>query len=248
MNNYVVEVENLNLKYKFVRHMSMKQEIIKLVRRKKEQKVKEVWALRDVSFKVEKGQTIGIIGANGAGKSTLLKTIANIFKPDSGEVKLNTDSVSLLTLGTGFQGELSGIENIYLNSLILGMTKKEVDEKLEEIIEFSGVGDFIKNPLKTYSTGMKARLGFSIACHIEPEILLIDEVLGVGDEDFKKKSSDKLKELINDNRTVILVSHSMNVVKDMCDKVLWLNSGQLMGYGDADEIVDEYRKFVNSKQ
>lgn len=247
MDNYAVEIKDLNLKYRFIKNMSMKQEIVKLIKRKKDQRVVEVYALKDVSFKVEKGQTVGIIGANGAGKTTLLKTIARIFQPDSGEIKLYSDSVSLLTLGAGFQGELAGVENIYLNGITLGLSKKQIDQRLQQIIDFSGIGEAIHNPIKSYSTGMKARLAFSIACYVEPDILLIDEILGVGDENFKKKSSDKLKELIKDNRTVIIVSHSLSSVREMCDKVLWLDKGKLIEYGETNEIIDKYIQFVNKK-
>lgn len=247
MDNYAVEIKNLNLKYRFVQNMSMKQEIVKLIRRRREQRVIEVYALKNVSFKVEKGQTVGIIGANGAGKTTLLKTIARIFQPDSGEVKLHSDSVSLLTLGAGFQGELSGVENIYLNGITLGLPKKQIDQKLQQIIDFAGIGEAVHNPIKSYSTGMKARLAFSIACYVEPDILLIDEILGVGDENFKKKSSAKLKELIEDKRTVIIVSHSMTSIREMCDKVIWLDKGNLMAYGETNEVIDKYIMFVNKK-
>ncbi|WP_069651038.1 ABC transporter ATP-binding protein [Caloranaerobacter ferrireducens] len=246
MNSLAIEVKNLNLKYKFVKNMNMKQEIIKLFTGKKEKRVKEVWALKNVSFSIEKGKTVGIIGTNGSGKTTLLKTIAKIFKPDSGEIKLYSDSVSLLTLGAGFQPELSGIENIYLNGLLLGFSKKEIDNKLNEIIEFSDLGEFIYHPIKTYSSGMKTRLAFSIASHVEPDILLIDEVLGVGDESFRKKSENRLKELIKDNRTVLIVSHNLSAISNLCDLVLWIHKGEVMDYGDTEEVINKYREFVRS--
>jgi ABC-type polysaccharide/polyol phosphate transport system ATPase subunit len=242
--DYAIRAEEINLKYKFVRNMSIKQELSSIIKRKKEAAVKEVWALKNVSFSIEKGQTVGIIGSNGAGKSTLLKTIAKIFEPDSGVIDTGDQSVSLLALGTGFQGELSGIENIYSNGLILGLTKKEIDEKLKDIIQFSGVEEFIHHPLKAYSSGMKSRLAFSIACYVEPDILLIDEVLGVGDQNFMEKSSTKIRELIHSDRTVLLVSHSLPVIRDLCNKVIWLEKGELMGYGDTLEVTNQYLSFL----
>jgi ABC-type polysaccharide/polyol phosphate transport system ATPase subunit len=245
MDSIAIEVKDLNVKYKFVKNMNMKQEIVKFFTRKnKEKRVKEVWALKNVNFTVEKGKTVGIIGSNGSGKTTLLKTIANIFKPDSGEIKLHSNSVSLLTLGAGFQPELSGIENIYLNGLLLGFNKKDIDKRLDDIVEFSDIGEFIYHPIKTYSSGMKTRLAFSIVSHIEPDILLIDEVLGVGDESFRKKSEARLKELISDNRTVLIVSHSLSAVQNMCDEVLWIDKGEVMGYGAPNEIIKQYKDFV----
>lgn len=249
MNKLAIEVKDLNLKYKFVKTMNFKQEIVKFITRKrKERRIKEIWALKNVSFSVKKGSTVGVIGTNGSGKTTLLKTIANIFKPDSGEVKIYEKSVSLLTLGAGFQPELSGIENIYLNGLILGLKKNEIDSKLEEMINFSELEDFINYPIKTYSSGMKTRLAFSIACHIEPDILLIDEILGVGDESFKNKSQKKLEELINENRTVLMASHNLSAIRKLCNAVLWLHKGELMAYGETEEVIKKYREFVrNSK-
>ncbi len=245
MTNIAVEAKELNLKYKFIRNMNMKHEIVRtLLKKGTESRKKEVWALKNLSFKIESGQTVGIIGSNGSGKTTLLKTIAGIFKPDSGTIKLNTESVSLLTLGAGFQSELSGYENIYINGLLLGFSKKQIDDKVNDIIEFSELGDFIFNPLKTYSSGMKSRLAFSIASQIEPDILLIDEVLGVGDESFKKKSYSRMKELINSHRTVVLVSHSLGVIENMCGKVLWIEKGEFMDYGDTDRVVKKYKDYM----
>ncbi len=245
MRNIAIEAVNINLKYRFIRNMNMKHEIVRtLLRKNVETRKKEVWALKNLTFKIESGQTVGVIGSNGSGKTTLLKTIAGIFKPDSGEIKLSTESVSLLTLGAGFQSELSGFENIYINGLLLGFTKKEIDQTVEDIIAFSELGDFIYNPLKTYSSGMKSRLAFSIASQIEPDILLIDEVLGVGDESFKKKSYAKMEELIHSDRTVILVSHSLGVIENMCDKVLWIEKGEYMAYGTTKEITPKYREYM----
>ncbi|PAB58273.1 ABC transporter ATP-binding protein [Anaeromicrobium sediminis] len=248
MTNIAIKATNLNLKYKFIRNMNMKHEIVRTIfGKQQESRKKEVWAIKDLSFSIEGGQTVGIIGSNGSGKTTLLKTIAGIFKPDSGTIETSTNSISLLTLGAGFQAELSGHENIYINGLLLGLSKKDIDERIDSIIEFSELGDFIYNPLKTYSSGMKSRLAFSIASQVEPDVLLIDEVLGVGDQAFKEKSYNRMKELINGDRTVILVSHSLGVVENMCDKVLWIEKGKFVQYGDTKEVVPKYREYMKKK-
>ena len=245
MKDIAIEVKNLSVKYFFIRNTQLKKELAKFITGNKiEKRKKEIWALKNISFKIHKGHTVGIIGTNGSGKSTLLKVIANIFKPDSGEVNTYTDSVSLLALGAGFQPELSGIENIYLNGLLLGMKRKEIDKRLEQIIGFSELGDFVYYPIRTYSSGMKTRLAFSIAAHIEPEILLIDEVLGVGDEAFKKKSSEKIKELIKENRTVLIVSHSLDSIRELCDSVIWLHNGVLMDYDVPDKVISKYKNYL----
>ncbi|MBS4539137.1 ABC transporter ATP-binding protein [Clostridium sp. D2Q-11] len=246
MNNLAIEVKNINVKYKFVKSMNIKQELIKMIKRKKETRTKEVWALKNLSFSIKRGSNVGIIGSNGSGKTTLLKTIASIFQPDSGEICVHENSISLLTLGAGFQPELSGYENIYLNGLILGFTKEQIDAKREEIIEFSGIGDFIYSPIRTYSSGMKTRLAFSIACHIEPDILLIDEVLGVGDESFRQKSNEKLKELIDHDRTVIMVSHSLPALQELCDELIWIEKGVLKEYGDTETVLNHYKEYMNN--
>ncbi|WIF96086.1 ABC transporter ATP-binding protein [Caminicella sporogenes] len=250
MRNIAIKAEKVNLKYRFIRNVNIKHEIIRsfFKKNRKDREVKEVWALKNLSFEIESGQTVGVIGSNGSGKTTLLKVIAGVFKPDSGELKLNSDSVSLLTLGAGFQNELSGYENIYISGLLLGLTREEIDNKIENIIEFSELGDSINNPLKTYSSGMKSRLAFSISSQIEPDILLIDEVLGVGDQAFKEKSYKRMQELILDrNRTVVLVSHSKSTIKNLCDKVLWIEKGEYMGYGETEEILKEYDKYMKNK-
>lgn len=249
MSNLAIEVKDLNVKYKFVRSMNLKQELIKIFKGRKEKRTKEVWALKNISFKLERGSNVGIIGSNGSGKTTLLKTIASIFQPDSGEIMVYENSISLLTLGAGFQPELSGYENIYLNGLILGFKKEQIDEKIDEIIEFSGLEDFIYSPIRTYSSGMKTRLAFSISCHIEPDILLIDEVLGVGDESFRQKSSDKLKELIEHDRTVIMVSHSLPALEELCDQLIWIEKGVLKEHGDTATVIKRYKEYMsNSKR
>lgn len=199
------------------------------------------WALKDVSFEVKKGDVLGIIGKNGAGKSTLLKILSKITEPTSGRIEVNGRIAALLEVGTGFHPELSGRENIYMNGTILGMTKREIDKKLDEIIDFSGVEKFIDTPIKFYSSGMKVRLGFSVAAHLEPEILVIDEVLAVGDYEFQKKCLGKMEQVSKgDGRTILFVSHNMAAVKSLCNKSLILKDGKDEDFGDTDLIVKNY--------
>ena len=245
MDEVAINVENISLKYRFVKNVKMKQVIASFITRQKMGgRIREIQALKNVSFQVKKGSTCGVIGSNGAGKSTLLKLLAGLFEPDGGTITLNTESVSLLSLGVGFVSELSGIDNIYISCLLLGMTKKEVDAKLNDIIEYSGIGDFVYEPIKSYSSGMKSRLSFSTSIMMNPDILLIDEILGVGDQDFKKKSGDKIKEMISQNRTVVLVSHDMNTISSLCDTVLWLEHGEVIKFGPAEETVEDYLQYV----
>ncbi|GIO41966.1 ABC transporter ATP-binding protein [Paenibacillus apis] len=243
---YIIEVENLSLNYRFIKSLSFKEWASNSFSLgKKESKIKTFKALQDVSFNIEKGKTVGIIGENGAGKSTLLKVLANVYAPDEGIVKINTDSISLLTLATGFKSDLSGLENIYINGLLLGLSKKELDEKFEEITVFSELGGFLANPVRTYSSGMKSKLAFSIASHVNPDLLFVDEVFSVGDARFRKKSGAKIKELINSDRTVVMVSHSEEQIKELCNEVIWLDKGKLIAQGETTEILKEYNRFSN---
>ncbi|MGL5901406.1 MAG: ABC transporter ATP-binding protein [Cetobacterium sp.] len=245
----IIELDNINLKYRFLKNMNIKQEILRLFHPKQKiTKLKEIEALKNISFNIYSGHTVGIIGGNGAGKSTLLKLIAGVFQPDSGKIIVRAKSISLLTLGTGFQSELSGYENIYLNGLLLGLKKHEIDQKINIIIEFSGIEDSIHNPIKTYSSGMRQRLAFAIAINAIPEVLLIDEILGVGDQAFKNKSNKIIKELINSNKTVILVSHDIGTLEEVCDKILWLHKGELIQYGETKEVIAEYKKFIKEQK
>ncbi|GGZ12786.1 hypothetical protein GCM10007049_00600 [Echinicola pacifica] len=199
------------------------------------------WALKEVNFEVKEGEVLGIIGKNGAGKSTLLKILSQITQPTSGRITLHGRVASLLEVGTGFHPELSGRENIYMNGTILGMTRREIDRKLDEIIDFSGVEKFIDTPVKFYSSGMKVRLGFSVAAHLEPEILIIDEVLAVGDSEFQQKCLGKMEDVSkNQGRTVLFVSHNMAAVQNLCPKSMILNHGQLGGLGATEDIVRKY--------
>lgn len=200
------------------------------------------WALKDVSFEVKEGEVLGIIGKNGAGKSTLLKILSQITEPTSGKIEIQGRVASLLEVGTGFHPELSGRENIYMNGTILGMTRREIDYKLDEIIDFSGVEKFIDTPVKFYSSGMKVRLGFSVAAHLEPEILIIDEVLAVGDYEFQKKCLGKMEDVSRHGRTVLFVSHNLEAVRALCSHSLFLSGGFLKSIGPTEEVVNDYIK------
>lgn len=200
----------------------------------------DFWALRDISFEVNQGDVIGIIGKNGAGKSTLLKILSKITKPTEGRIEINGRVASLLEVGTGFHPELTGRENIYLNGTILGMTRKEVKVKFDEIVEFSGIEKFIDTPVKHYSSGMYVRLAFAVAAHLEPEILIIDEVLAVGDAEFQKKCLGKMKDVSNSGRTVLFVSHNLGAVKQLCNKGVLIANGELKKTGDVESIINEY--------
>jgi lipopolysaccharide transport system ATP-binding protein len=201
----------------------------------------EFWALRDVSFEIKPGEIVGIIGANGAGKSTLLKLLSRITPPTTGEIRLHGRVTSLLEVGTGFHPELTGRENIFLNGAILGMTKKEMGEKFDEIVAFSGIEKFLDTPVKYYSSGMYVRLAFSVAAHMEPDILLVDEVLAVGDAEFQKKSLDKLNEIIqHPNRAVLFVSHNIAAIQSLCSKCVLLEKGRVKMIGDTKTVLDHY--------
>jgi ABC-type polysaccharide/polyol phosphate transport system ATPase subunit len=206
------------------------------------------WALRDVGFVVEPGEIVGVIGRNGSGKSTLLLSVAGIIPPDVGSIRTFGRTSTLLTLGAGFEPELSGRENIRLNGAYLGLPRQVIEERLDEIVEFSELGGFIDAPVKKYSTGMRARLGFSIAAHVEPEILLLDETLGVGDAGFQEKSRDKLLELMGRSRAIMVVSHSMQFVQETCTKALWLEDGRVAGFGEPHDVVAAYAAAANQPE
>jgi lipopolysaccharide transport system ATP-binding protein len=208
--------------------------------------VEPFWALRDVSLSVEQGQVVGIVGRNGSGKSTLLKIIAQITAPTTGEIRLNGRTGTLLEVGTGFHPELSGRENVYLNGAILGMRRGEIERKFDEIVDFSGVEAFIDTPVKRYSSGMQTRLAFSVAAHLDPEILIIDEVLAVGDAEFQKKCLAKMKDVTSDGRTVIFVSHSMATVTSLCNQCVLLEHGEVRAFGPPHKVADLYFSKANS--
>ncbi len=199
-----------------------------------------LWALRDVSFEVKQGEVLGIIGHNGAGKSTLLKILSRITDPSTGSVTVDGRVASLLEVGTGFHQDLTGRENVYMNGTILGMTKKEIDRKFDEIIDFSGVEKFIDTPIKRYSSGMKVRLAFSVAAHLEPEILVIDEVLAVGDAAFQKKCLGKMQDVATQGRTVLFVSHQLEALSNLCSRAIMLEKGTIYKTGDTEEVISTY--------
>ena len=200
----------------------------------------EFWALKDVSFSVERGEVVGLIGGNGAGKSTLLKILTRITEPTSGRAAIRGRVGSLLEVGTGFHPELTGRENVYMNGTILGMKRREIDAKFDEIVDFSGVEKFLDTPVKRYSSGMYVRLAFAVAAHLEPEVLLIDEVLAVGDAAFQSKCLGKMGEIARDGRTILFVSHNAKAVCDLCSHCLWFENGRIRKRGDTDELVSEY--------
>lgn len=204
------------------------------------------WALKDVSLIIRKGECLGVIGRNGAGKSTLLSLLLGVMQPTKGKIEMNGKRTPLLDLGAGFHPDLSGIENIIMNGVLLGHTEKEIRERMGDIIAFSELGDFIKMPIRTYSNGMQMRLAFSIAVHTDPEILLIDEILAVGDEAFQKKSSKALMKLIKGGITTVYVSHSMDAVEKICDRVIWLERGMIKEVGAPGEVIGMYLKSNNS--
>jgi ABC-type polysaccharide/polyol phosphate transport system ATPase subunit len=237
----IIKAENLGINFSISKSSGSIKVFLKDILKKKNRKV--FWALRNVNFEIHKGEILGVIGANGSGKSTLLRIIGGIYKPDEGEITVNGTPSALLSLGTGFRPELSGLENILLNGVMLGFEKSEVKAQIENIIEFSELDRFIHEPVKNYSSGMRARLGFSIAAYLNKEIMLIDEVLGVGDRSFKKKSQEKMKELIKDkSKTVIIVSHNLDSIKEYATRVLWINKSKFMMLDDAEKVIDAYIK------
>ncbi|XZE54249.1 ABC transporter ATP-binding protein [Planctomycetaceae bacterium SH139] len=206
-----------------------------------------LWALRDVSFEVKEGEVLGVIGRNGAGKSTLLKILSRITEPTSGRVVIHGRVSSLLEVGTGFHPELSGRDNIYMNGTILGMTKREIDRKFDEIVDFSGVEKFLDTPTKRYSSGMQVRLAFAVAAHLEPEILVIDEVLAVGDAEFQKRCLGKMKDVAQDGRTVLFVSHNMGAVESLCSRAIEIQHGKLVFNASVDEAIEHYHERIHQR-
>lgn len=245
MSKPAIIVDDVSMKFNLSKEKvdSLKDYIIKSI--KKEIKYNEFWALQNVSFTVEKGDRVGILGLNGAGKSTLLKVIAGVFKPTEGTVTKHGKMVPLLELGAGFDPQYTGKENIYLYGAMLGYSKEFIDEKYDEIVKFSELKDFIDVPIKNYSSGMKSRLGFSIATVVSPKILILDEVLSVGDAKFRKKSEKKVLSMFDSGVTVLFVSHSLAQVKRICNKAMILEKGKLIAYGDIDTISAQYEKMTN---
>lgn len=242
MSDAAVTVDHVAKKFRMYqeRNDSLKSAVMN----RKKSVHEDFWALKDVSFEVPHGTTFGLIGKNGSGKSTLLKCLAKILWPEQGSITARGKQASLLEVGSGFHPELTGRENVFLNGSILGMSRKEVARKFDDIVSFSGVGHFIDQPVKNYSSGMYVRLGFSVAIAVTPDILVVDEVLSVGDATFQKRCRTKFAEMKAEGRTVILVSHSMATVRDMCDQVAWLDSGELQQIGAAKDVIDAYSATV----
>lgn len=239
-----VEVQHLDITYRttYERVPTLKTALVRLGRR--QTAVREIEAVRDVSFVVPHGSVLGIVGANGAGKSTLMRSVAGILPPTSGRIVVNGRVSTLLALGVGFNAALSGRENVVLGGLAAGLSRDRLEEKYEEIADFAELGDFMDLPMKTYSSGMYGRLAFAVAVHMDPDILLVDEALSAGDAKFKIKAQQKMLELCERAGTILLVTHALATVKDMCNDAIWLHKGQLVQQGKPDEIVDAYTRFL----
>lgn len=250
-NEPAIIIEDLSKRYSKSsagQHSSLKEYVSSVIKpKKKDHKLHgdEFWALRRINLTIQKGEVLGIVGRNGSGKSTLLKLITGIITPTTGSVLINGTIASLIEVGAGFHHELTGRENVYFNGAILGMKRNEVDQKLKEIHDFSGIGDFFDTPVKHYSSGMYVRLAFSVAVHVDPEILIIDEVLAVGDFDFKKKSEAKIRSFLEQGKTVLMVSHSSKVVEDLCSRAIMLEKGHLVAEGEPRDVIERYSGHEN---
>ena len=240
----MIKIKNVSMKFNLgiEKEFSIKQAFINLFTRKNKRKKETFWALKDVSFNVGKGEVVGLIGSNGAGKSTLLKVVSGVMKPTKGKVEVKGVISPMIELGAGFDGNLTARENIYLKGAIIGFTKKFIDSKFDEIVEFSELRDFLEVPVKNFSSGMTAKLAFSIATVVNPEILIVDEILSVGDIKFQEKSKHKMMEMIKGGTTVLYVSHSLESIKDLCTKVVWLEHGKVIKMGETKKICEEYYK------
>lgn len=242
MKEIAIDVSDVRITYKLLKNFSIQKNLL----RRDAEDAEEFEAVKGVSFQVEKGEILGIIGKNGSGKSTLLRAIAGVFCPNSGTVDLKGNTISLLSLGLGFKATLSGRKNIFISGMLLGFTEKQIKEKEEEIIEFAELGEFIDRPVKTYSSGMYSKLAFSITCNLETDIILVDEVLSVGDEGFQRKSLAKMESLIQDkDRTVIIVSHSIETLEKLCDRVMWMHEGEIMEIGEPGKVLKQYQQYMS---
>ncbi len=237
-----LEVNNLCIDYKNLMHMSIHQSLLK----KEVKKADIVRAVNNVSFSVNEGEILGIVGRNGSGKSTMLRSIAGIFQPDEGWIDTKNNRVALMSIGIGFNPNNTGRENILKSGMLLGCKPSYIKEKMDEIIEFSELGDFIERPVRTYSSGMYSKLSFAITAILDTDIMLVDEILSVGDERFRKKSYNKMTELMESDRTVLIVSHATDTLKKFCNRVLWINDGELVGIGPTDEILARYDEFMRA--
>ena len=253
MSDIMVKADGISMRFNLgiEKNFSIKQGFVDLfnpkkrAQRKENKKRNEFWALKDVSFEIETGEVVGFIGSNGAGKSTLLKIVAGVMKPTVGQVEIHGNVCPMIELGAGFDAQLSAKENVYLNGSILGYSKEFLDSKFDEIIDFSELRDFLDVPVQNFSSGMVARLAFSIATIVDPEILIVDEILSVGDIAFQKKSIDKMMSMINGGTTVLFVSHSIDQIKKMCNRVIWLDHGEVKEIGGK-EVCDDYQSFVGA--
>ncbi len=238
---YAIEVNDVSISYRILNNISLRST---LFHKKKRNEIFE--AVKHVSFKVEKGGILGIIGRNGSGKSTLLKSMAGVFSPNSGTINLHGHSVSLMALGVGFKYELTGRANVILSGMLLGFSEEEIKERMDSIIEFAELGDFIDRPVRTYSSGMHSKLAFAITAMLETDIMLVDEVLSVGDEHFRIKSMEKMKQLITDkDRTVVIVSHDIETLKELCDTILWIHDGEMRELGEPETVLEHYLQAMN---
>jgi ABC-type polysaccharide/polyol phosphate transport system ATPase subunit len=242
-----IRVEDVSVTYRtsYERTPTLQSTMLRLGRR--ERVVREIEALREVSFDVPHGTVLGVVGANGAGKSTLVRTVAGILPPTSGRVEVRGRVSTLLALGVGFNRDLSGRENVVLGGLAAGLTRDQLAEKYDEIVEFAELEEFMDLPMRTYSSGMYGRLGFSVAVNMDPDILLIDEALSVGDARFRRKSFEKMRELCEQARTIVLVSHAMGSISELCDRALWMHKGELRMWGESDAVIDAYTQFLDVK-
>lgn len=241
----MIKVDNVSMRFNLgiEKNFSLKLFFINLFKpRKKKGKKPDFWALKDVSFKVKRGEVVGFIGSNGAGKSTMLKVIAGVMKPTKGKVEVHGNICPMIELGAGFDMDLTARENIFLNGAVLGYSKKFIEEKFDEIVEFSELKDFLDVPVRNFSSGMTARLAFSIATVVDPEILIVDEILSVGDMAFQAKSEAKMRSMIGGGTTVLFVSHSLAQIENLCDRAIWLEHGQVVKTGPAKEVCEEYYK------
>jgi ABC-type polysaccharide/polyol phosphate transport system ATPase subunit len=241
-------VENVSVTYRtsFEKAPTLRSTMLRLGRR--ERVVREIEALRGVSFEISNGTVLGVVGANGAGKSTLVRTVAGILPPTNGRVEVRGRVSTLLALGVGFNKDLSGRENVVLGGLAAGLTRDQLAEKYDEIVEFAELDDFMDLPMRTYSSGMYGRLAFSVAVNMDPDILLIDEALSVGDARFRKKSFEKMRELCGQARTIVLVSHSMGSISELCDHAIWMHRGELRMWDEPDAVIDAYTRFLDVKE
>lgn len=245
-NNYIIDVDHVTIRFNKASEQvdNLKEYFVRLMKR--ELMFQEFLALKDVSLKVRKGEAWGLIGTNGSGKSTLLKAISGIMKPYKGTITVKGGIAPLIELGAGFDVNLTARENIYLNGAVLGHSTKFMEEHFEEIVEFAGIREFLDSPIKNYSSGMKARLGFSVATMVRPEILIVDEVLAVGDFLFRKKCNRRMEEMLSSGTTLLFVSHNIEQVRDLCTNALWLDKGNVMMSGDVKEVCDAYAQLENA--